>query len=198
MTFPLARRIRFAAAFAASFLLAVAGFAADASATAAPDGPAAHPDPWQPLRRLLGTWEGEVNGEPGAGRARRDYRFILGERFIEASNVSDYPPQEKNPKGEHHEDRGIFSYDRTQKKILLRQFHLEGFVNEYVLESASADGRVLVFVTTAIENIPAGWRARETYTFRSDDEFIEKFELAEPGKDFAPYSETRFQRARRE
>jgi len=28
----------------------------------------------------------------------------------------------------------------------------------------------------------------------SDDEFVETFALAEPGKDFATYSETRFRR----
>jgi hypothetical protein len=152
------------------------------------------PDPWQPLRRLIGTWEGEARGESGAGQVQREYRFVLNNRFIEATNVSIYPPQEKNPKGERHEDRGLFSYDRAQKKIVLRQFHGEGFVNQYVLESVSSDGNTVVFVTTEIENIPPGWRARETYTFLSDDEFVEKFELAEPEKDFAPYSETRFKR----
>jgi THAP4-like, heme-binding beta-barrel domain len=165
---------------------------ADTTATA----PANRPDPWQPLRRLIGTWEGESQGESGAGHSAREYRFVLGDRFIEATNVSTYPPQEKNPKGERHEDRGFFSYDRAQKKIVLRQFHLEGFVNQYALESISPDGNTVVFVTTAIENIPPGWRARETYTFLSDDEFTEKFELAEPDKDFAPYSEARFKRKR--
>jgi len=32
--------------------------------------------------------------------------------------------------------------------------------------------------------IPAGYRARETYTILSEDEFTERFEIAEPGKDF--------------
>ena len=64
----------------------------------------------------------------------------------------------------------------------------------FALDRISDDGRTLVFVTTAIENIAPGWRARETYTFASDTEFTENFELAEPGKDFTPYSETRFRR----
>jgi hypothetical protein len=49
-------------------------------------------------------------------------------------------------------------------------------------------------VTAAIENIPAGWRGRETHRIVSADEFVETFALAEPGKDFATYSETRFRR----
>jgi len=39
-----------------------------------------------------------------------------------------------------------------------------------------------VFTSEAIENIPAGWRARETYVVTGPDEFEEVFELAEPGK----------------
>lgn len=75
-----------------------------------------------------------------------------------------------------------------------RRFHVEGFVNHYVQERISDDGRAMVFVTLAIENIPPGWRGRETYRFASDDEFTETFELAEPGKEFAIYSEARFRR----
>ena len=112
----------------------------------------------------------------------REYERILGGRFIEVRNRSIYPPQAKNPKGERHEDRGVFSYDTARKAVVFRQFHVEGFVNQYVLEAASTPER-LVFVTEAIENIPAGWRARETYVIAAD-RLEETFELAEPGKDF--------------
>ena len=105
-------------------------------------------------------------------------------------------PQEKNPKGEVHEDVGFISYDRAAQKLVLRQFHVEGFVNHYVLDRLSEDGRTIVFVTAAIENIPAGWRGRETLQIVSEDEFVETFALAEPGKEYATYSETRFRRKR--
>ena len=39
---------------------------------------------------------------------------------------------------------------------------------------------ILVFVSEAIENIPSGYRARETYTILSDDQFMERFEIAQP------------------
>lgn len=74
---------------------------------------------------------------------------------------------------------------------MLRQFHIEGFVSQYV-ESVSEAGSTLAFVSTAIENIGTGWLARESYKFLNDDEFTETFELAAPGKDFAPYSKTVF------
>lgn len=171
-------------------LLLAVGVASAADAPAA----SAKPDPWKPLRPLLGKWEGEAKGEPGTGTVEREYAFILKNRFIHVTNKSVYPPQEKNPKGETHEDVGFLSYDRAAKKLMLRQFHVEGFVNQFSLDSVSEDGRTIVFTTTAIENIPAGYRARETYRLISDDEFVETFELAEPGKEFATYSETHFRR----
>jgi len=167
-----------------------------ASQTTEPSNPPKKADPWQPVRTLLGSWEGDAQGEPGSGRSEREYRFTLRDRFIHVTSKSTYPPQPKNLKGEVHEDVGFLSYDKAAQKLVLRQFHVEGFVNQYVLDSLSDDGRTIVFVTTAIENIPSGWRGRETYRFVSDDEFVETFALAEPGKDFATYSETRFRRKR--
>jgi hypothetical protein len=151
-------------------------------------------DVWRPLRPFLGTWEGEVHGEPGTGKAERSYAFTLHDRFIQITNKSVYPPQEKNPKGEIHEDIGFISYDAKAKKFRLRQFHVEGFVNQFALETLDEQQRTFVFVSTAIENIAPGWRAKETYRFLDKDEFIETFTLAPPGKDFTTYSETHFRR----
>ena len=77
---------------------------------------------------------------------------------------------------------------------MLRQFHVEGFVNQYVMSHSSTESKTLVFITENIENIPAGFRARESYKIIGPDEFIEVFEIAEPGKDFELYSEGRFRR----
>jgi hypothetical protein len=153
-------------------------------------GPAA-PDTWAPLRFLLGTWDGVVTGEPGKGESQRTYRLTLRNRFIEVRNISTYPPQQKNPKGEVHEDVGYLSFDQLRKAFVLRQFHVEGFANTYVMPSTA---QAMVFTSEALENLPAGWRARETYRQTGADSFIEVFELAAPGKDFAVYSETRFTR----
>jgi hypothetical protein len=42
-------------------------------------------------------------------------------------------------------------------------FMLEGFVNEYALDSISPDKKTMVFITESIENIPQGWRAKVSY-----------------------------------
>ncbi|HET9367009.1 MAG TPA: hypothetical protein VFO22_02980 [Candidatus Udaeobacter sp.] len=159
---------------------------------AEPAQPDEKADPWKPLRVFIGKWEGDVAGEPGTGKTEREYAFILKEHFIQVLNKSTYPPQKKNPKGETHEDIGFLSYDKAAKKLMLRQFHIEGFVNQFASEKISDDGRTIVFVSTAIENIAPGWRARETYRILNDDEFIETFALAAPNRDFATYSETHF------
>ena len=162
----------------------------------APSKPPDQSDPFKPVRQLLGNWEGHSEGKPGVGKMEREYTFVLKERFLRVSNNATYPPQQKNPKGETHEDLGFIGYDRAQKKLVFRQFHVEGFVVQYSLESVSEDGHSFVFTSSAIENIPSGWRARETYRFLNNDEFIETFALAGPGKEFDTYSETRFRRKR--
>jgi len=151
-------------------------------------------DPWKPLRALIGKWAGDITGEPGTGKAEREYVFVMNNRFIHVRNKSIYLPQEKNPKGETHEDVGFFSYDKAVKKLMLRQFHIEGFVNQFALDSISDDGRTIVFISTAIENIAPGWCARETYRILNENEFVETFAMAEPNHDLATYSETHFRR----
>ena len=153
------------------------------------------PDPFTRVNGLIGRWEGMAEGQPGKGTVRREYSKVLNGRFIRVQNRSEYPAQEKNPKGEIHEDEGFLSFDRRRKALMLRQFHVEGFVNQYVEDATSTPDRV-VFVTEAIENIPPGWRARETYVMYSPDEFEEIFELAESGKPFEVYSRSRFKRLR--
>ena len=150
-------------------------------------------DLWEPLKYFVGSWEGTGKGQPGDGKIEREYQFVLNGKFLQAKNKSTYPPQEKNPKGEVHEDWGLFSYDRGRKQFVLRQFHVEGFVNQYKQDLA-ASNKMLIFVTESIENIPPGWRAKESYRILNNDEFVEVFELAAPGKEFEVYTENRFKR----
>lgn len=151
-------------------------------------------DVWAPLRHFVGRWEGTGSGQPGVSKVQREYRLVLSDKFLHVQNRSVYDPQPKNPKGEIHEDWGMFSFDNSRKQFVFRQFHAEGFVNQYVNTSTSADGKTIVFASESIENIPAGFKARETYKILGADEFTEVFEIAEPGKDFEVYSEAHFKR----
>jgi hypothetical protein len=163
----------------------------------APEAPAqAPPSPWAAIQFMVGEWQGESEGQPGKGSVKRSYDFVLGDKFLHERNVSSYPPQPKNEKGEIHHHWSFFSYDRARRSLVLRQFHQEGFVNQYVMAPASAAGTV-VFESEALENVPAGWKARETYQVVSADEFVETFELASGSGAYEVYSAARFKRVRR-
>ena len=152
-------------------------------------------NPWQAVQFMVGEWEGESEGQPGKGTVRRRYRFVLGDTFLHEQNVSTYPPQPKNEKGEVHEHWSFFSHDRARRTLVLRQFHQEGFVNQYAM-APLIKANLVVFESEALENVPRSWKARETYEVVSPDEFIETFELAEGGGAYQVYSRARFTRVR--
>jgi hypothetical protein len=151
---------------------------------------------WLPFKIFIGKWSGDSEGQPGIGKYERSYEIVLNKKFIEVKNKSSYAPSQSNANGEVHEDRGFISYDKGRKTFVLRQFHIEGFVNQYKIESISPDNKTIVFISESFENIPAGFRAKETYHIISENEFTETFELAEPGKDFELYSKATLRRIR--
>jgi hypothetical protein len=171
-------------------VLAFAPFRAGAQA------PSPVSDPLQPIAFMIGRWQGTSQGQPGNGTLEREYVRILNSRFIQERSRSVYPAQDRNPKGETHEHVSIFSFDKSRGRIVFRQFHTEGFVNQYIATTPALVDGTIVFTSEAIENIPAGWRARETYVRLGPDELEELFELAEPGKDFEPYSRAKLTRVR--
>jgi hypothetical protein len=154
----------------------------------------AKPDPWQPVRFLVGEWQGTAEGQAGTGTVRRTYAFVLDDRYLHERNVSTYPPQAANRAGEVHEHWSFLSHDRRRGTLVLRQFHQEGFVNQYVLRKDLGGRDTLVFESEDFENFDPRWRARETYEIRSPDEFVETFELGEPGKPLQVYSRNHFRR----
>jgi hypothetical protein len=156
----------------------------------------AQSDPWAALRFLEGKWEGTVTGQPGKGVNSREYRFDLNGRFLSARSRSVYEPKAPGDKPEVHEDLGMYSYDQMQKKLVLRQFHVEGFVNEYTGDPAGEGAKSFEFTTVRIENFRDGWRAKESYRVLSPNEFVETFSLAAPGREFELYSETHLTRVK--
>jgi hypothetical protein len=80
--------------------------------------------------------------------------------------------------------------------LVLRQFHPEGFVNQYVVNKSESTPTKLVFDSERFENYDNNACARETYELLSADEFIETFELGDPGKPLEVCTRTRFKRAR--
>lgn len=151
-------------------------------------------DTWQHFKFFIGTWKGNGKGESGVSEVEREYQLVLNGKFINVRHKSIYKPQTRNPKGETHEDWGYVSYDRARKVHVLRQFHVEGFVTQYYSTDIAPDGKTLVFTSESLENLPSGYKARETYKILNENEFVEVFELAPPGKEFSVYSENHFKR----
>jgi hypothetical protein len=152
-------------------------------------------DPWKPIRFLEGSWTGTAEGRFGSGTVERAYSFEMDGAYLHERHVSDYPPQERNPEGELHEYWSFFSYDRARGLLVYRQFHDEGIINQFVLNEDLTKDDLVVFDTESIENFGEGWRARETYRVISNDEFVEQFYLAAPGKEYDLYNTNRFRRA---
>ncbi|HME05737.1 MAG TPA: heme-binding beta-barrel domain-containing protein [Bryobacteraceae bacterium] len=156
----------------------------------------AQSDPWAALRPFEGKWKGPTSGKPGKGSTFREFQFVLNGRFLSQRDTSMYQPEDPAAKQVIHEDFGFFSYDTGAQKIVWRQFHSEGMVNEYTLDSVSADGKSLEFVTTKIENLPPGYRAKKRYQILSADEIVETFWLAPAGKDLEVYTVAHLKRVK--
>jgi hypothetical protein len=152
------------------------------------------PDKWENFRYFLGDWTGAGIGKPGVSSTKRSYALTLSDQFIEIRHRSTYEPQEANPEGEIHEELGLISFDQGRSLYVFREFHTEGYVNQYVLEQVREDSSSLTFVTERIENMAPGWRARTTLEILSDEAFREVFDLAGPGRAWDCYITTEFQR----
>jgi hypothetical protein len=139
----------------------------------------------------VGSWKGSIDGMLGTGSGIREYELILRDNFLLSKHSSVRSPQEKSPRGDQHEEMGIFSFDKERNKTVYRQFMNEGFVNQYVCD---VEPNRFVCVTESVEN-GSGMRARWTVIIANRYAFEETFELASPGEDFKHLFTNRWVRA---
>ena len=161
---------------------------AAAAVQGAPVPPAAasrSPDPWEPVRHLVGTWK----SEEAAGGVKWTFDFTPGGQFLEVrgSSILGRPDAGDEP------EMGRISRDPARGRLVWRQFTAGGQVNQYLQEPAAPGA--LVFSSESPESLPAGSRARLTLGSAGPDEILAVFEIAEPGKDFAVVGESRIRRA---
>lgn len=121
-----------------------------------------------PLSRFVGNWAGSATGQSAEGTVQRSYEWVMQGRYLREVNISRYPAREAGKSDEVHEHWSMFSFDKARQTIVLRQFHVEGFVNTYRLAGAPGD-TPLVFDSEAFENFSNSWKARESYEFVSDE-----------------------------
>lgn len=149
---------------------------------------------WEPLKFLIGKWEGSGTGKFGDSKIEREYEYLMGGTYIIGKNRSTYEEQEKNPEGEIHDHWDIISYNKVKAKYVFRQFHAEDIINTFILDSLNAAQGILEFESVWIENFIEGWKAKEVYKIINENEFIEIFYLASPGKEYSEYVRNTFKR----
>jgi len=150
--------------------------------------------PWITLRSLEGKWEGAIWGKPGKGTSTREFRLELNSHFLSQRNECVFEAKSADAKPAVHEDFSMLSYDASQKKIIWRQFHSEGLVQEYILDSVSEDGKTLDFASSRMDNMTPGFRAKERFRILASGELEATFWLAPPGKNFEVYTQVLLKR----
>ncbi len=140
---------------------------------------------------MEGKW---IDEKPGISKVVQEYEFIFNGKYLQMRTRAVFEPTEKKPKGEVHEDLGIFSYDQAKKTFVFRQFHVEGFVIEYILEKRNEGTNELIFVSEMIENAPPGTKVKEIFKFINRDEIEQSFHVAWPDQDYACYSLNKLKR----
>jgi len=149
---------------------------------------------WDPIKILIGKWEGTGTGKFGNSKVVREYEYLMGGTYLIGKNKSTYEVQEKNPEGEIHDNWDIISYDKVKAKYVIRQFHAEDITNTFSLDTIKASQGILEFESESIENFKDGWKAKEVYKIISENEFTEIFYLAPPGKQYSEYIRNTFKR----
>lgn len=146
----------------------------------------AQENPLKRLEPLIGKWRGAGEGfSSSKSKIEAEYNWLMNGQYIQVKHRSEFEPTEKKPEGEVHEDLGIISYDKGRKLVVFRQYHVEGFYNEYTLRDSLSNKTTLIFETEKIENFVPGGRARFTINIKSDSEIETLFDVGFPGKEMA-------------
>ena len=151
---------------------------------AAPPGATASakpPDPWAPLRFLVGTWKAESGqGKPGeATGGGFSLAIDLDGKVAVRRSRSEFAPRPGEAKGTAHEDLTVV-YPKGRGLQAL-SWDNEGHVIRYLVR---IEAGTVIFES---EPGPPGPRFRLVYARRGADLVEVSFSIAPPGKDFQPY-----------
>jgi len=137
---------------------------------------AAQPSPqWDSWRPLLGAWEAEGKGTPGAGAGKFSFAFDLQEKVIVRKSHTDYPAAQGRP-AFVHDDLMVVYADQATNKLRADYFDNEGHVIRYTADF-SPDGKTLTLVSDPVPSQPV---FRLTYVLQNATAMSVKFEIAPP------------------
>lgn len=145
----------------------------------------AQTNPFDKINFIIGDWVGSGSGfGNNKSKINSSFKLVMDGKYIEIINDSKFEPTEKKPEGEHHIDKGFISYDEKRDAIIFRQFNIEGYVNQYVLNEDLSTETKLAFETESIENFAPGGKARWTISKISDTEIKTIFDVSFPNSEY--------------
>lgn len=151
-------------------------------------------DKWTKFESIIGQWNGSGIGNAGnTATVKTSFKLVMNGQYIEVKNESVFKPTDKNLKGEIHTDWGLISFDKQRKVFVFRQFHVEGFVNQYILNESESTPSKLVFETEMIENFVPGGKARWTIIIKEEKLSETLFDLQMPGKEMVNYGRNAYE-----
>ncbi len=157
-----------------SCLLAALALAALGLALVAhPAGAAEKPDPWAPLRFLVGYWE---SAPPDGSRGSSLFAIELGGTVLVRRNHAEYPPRDGRAAFTHDDELWLY-HEGDPAVVRGIYFDSEGHVIHYSAEEL-AGGRVTL-TSDAVSGAP---RYRLAYTLLPDGKLAGTFAIAPPGK----------------
>jgi hypothetical protein len=155
----------------------------------------AQPHPFEKISFILGQWEGSGTGFGNEkSKISSSFQLVMNDKYIEVSNESQFEPTEEDPEGELHIDKGFISFDKVRKRVVFRQFHIEGYITTYLLVDSLSSKNTLVFETEQIENFVNGGKARLTINRIDEDEIETIFDVSFPDQPYTCFGTNRLQR----
>jgi len=142
-------------------------------------------DDWGPVQFLVGAWAGDGSGQPGQGSGEFSFAEDLQGKILVRKSFAEYPAANGRPAA-RHDDLMIVYRDEASHDLKATYFDSEGHVIPYAVKPVNGG---VVFVSEG-----PGMRYRLTYTNSGANALKLKFEIAQPGKDFAPYIEASLRR----
>lgn len=119
----------------------------------------------------MGEWNGTGSGFGNeSSTVETFFKSVMNDRYIEFKNESWFEPTSNTP------ERDL---------IFIRQFQVEGYINQYILADSLSNDTMLVFESESIENFVPGGKARWTIKKISDNQIETIFDVAFPNSDYS-------------